>query len=119
MRFHSRRGVVFVIAGLALVGGLAAGVGIAQQRAAAAMATSASAFLSSLTADQRTKAVFALDSEEWTRWHFIPVVQFPRHGLTIKEMTEPQRQRAHDLLKVSLSQSGYKTATSIMTLETT
>ena len=33
-------------------------------------------------------------------------------------MTEPQRKRAHDLLKAGLSQRGYLTATSIMDLET-
>lgn len=43
---------------------------------------------------------------------------FPRNGLTIKEMTEPQRKLAHDLLKAGLSPRGYLTATSIMDLET-
>ena len=52
------------------------------------------------------------------RWHFIPTETFPRKGLTIKEMTEPQRKLAHDLLKAGLSQRGYLTASSIMDLET-
>ena len=41
---------------------------------------------------------------------------FPRKGLTIKSMTEPQRQLARKLLESGLSQKGYLTATSIMDL---
>ncbi len=114
----SRRIRSYVIVGLLAAGGLGAAVGVAQQRAAAAMATSAEMFLASLTPDQKQKAVFSLGSDEWTRWHFIPVSMFPRHGLPLKEMSEPQRQRAHDLLKASLSQAGFKTATSTMANET-
>ena len=43
--------------------------------------------------------------------------RFPRKGLTIKDMNEPQRALAHDLLKTGLSARGYLTATSIMELE--
>lgn len=107
------RGLVAV----ALVGVLYGGVTIAQQRAAAAMANAATAFLASLTPEQRTKATFPLNAEERTKWNFIPTSMFPRNGLPLKEMTEPQRQRAHDLLKASLSQSGYQTATAIISLE--
>jgi hypothetical protein len=82
------------------------------------MASSAQAFLTSLTPPQRQKAVFPLQSDEWTRWHFIPVTMFERHGLTIKEMTEPQRQKMQDLLKASLSQSGYNIANATMKNET-
>jgi hypothetical protein len=102
---------------VALVGLLYGGITVAQQRAAAAMATAANAFLASLTPEQRTRATFALNADERTHWNFIPTSMFPRNGLPIKEMTEPQRQRAHDLLKASLSQAGYQTATSIMSLE--
>lgn len=108
---------VRIVAAMALVGLLYGGVTIAQQRAAAAMATAANAFLASLTPEQRAKATFALGAEERTHWNFIPTSMFPRNGLPIKDMTEPQRQRAHDLLKASLSQAGYQTATSIMDLE--
>ena len=39
---------------------------------------------------------------------------FPRQGLPIKEMTEPQRKLAHELLQTGLSQRGYTTTTTIM-----
>src|SRR6185436_11583582 len=49
---------------------------------------------------------------------FVPTSTFPRNGLLIKEMSQPQRALAHDLLKAGLSQRGYLTAASIMDLET-
>jgi hypothetical protein len=42
---------------------------------------------------------------------------FPRNGLTLGAMSEPQRSLVHALLKAGLSQKGYLTATSIMQLE--
>ena len=90
----------------------------ASRRAAAAMTTAAQTFLAGLTPEQQKKATFALDTEERVRWNFIPTNMFPRQGLPIKEMTEPQRKLAHDLLKAGLGQRGYLTATSIMELET-
>ena len=90
---------------------------VARQRAAAAMAKAANEFVSSLTSDQRTKAVYPVSSEEWTRWNFIPASMFPRNGISFKELNQAQRQRAHDLMKASLSQTGYLTASSVMQLE--
>lgn len=87
------------------------------ETSASAMATTANAFLSSLTTAQRAQAVFPFEGDERTHWHFIPTEMFARRGLTIKEMAEPQRRLAHDLLKSGLSQRGYLTATGIMELE--
>ena len=84
---------------------------------ATAMARAANGFLATLTAGQKQKAQFTFDSAERTHWHFIPTEMFPRNGLTIKEMTTPQRDAAHALLKSGLSQHGYTTATTIMSLE--
>ena len=109
-RFTSPR---FVLA-LGLVAALCAGV-VAQQRSAPSMATAATNFLGSLTPEQRQRATFAFDSAERMRWHFVP--QFERNGLQIREMTEPQRKLAHELLKTGLSARGYTTYTQIMQLE--
>ena len=81
------------------------------------MANAATAFLASLTPEQRQMATFPFDGAERTKWHFIPTESFPRAGLTIKQMTEPQRTLAHALMKAGLSQRGYLTATQIMELE--
>ena len=94
-----------------------AGMTIAAERSASSMSTAATKFLAALTPEQRQQATFALDSEELTRWHFIPTNMFPRKGVPIKEMTEPQRTLARDLLKAGLSQHGYLTASGIMDLE--
>ncbi len=95
----------------------AVGTLVGAERSPAAMASTATALLASLNAEQKSQASFAFDSEERTRWHFIPTEMFPRKGLTIKEMSEPQRRAAHELLKAGLSQRGYLTATAIMDLE--
>jgi hypothetical protein len=91
------------------------------------MAAAATAYVDSLTPEQKKQGVFpmpdkaCLDAEtstcEWTKWAFIPASMSPRNGVPIKDMTEAQRQRAHDLMKASMSQAGYTTATTIMSLE--
>src|SRR5262245_21294449 len=109
-RLYSRRMVLAIGLLTALCGGV-----VAQQRSAPSMATAATNFLGSLTPEQRQRATFAFDAPERLRWHFVP--QFERNGLQIKEMTEPQRKLAHELLKTGLSARGYTTYTQIMQLE--
>ena len=109
-RFTSPRFVLAVGLLAALCGGV-----VAQQRSAGSMTTAARSFLDSLTPEQRQRATFAFDSAERERWHFVP--QFERNGLQLKEMTEPQRKLAHELLKTGLSARGYSTYTQIMQLE--
>jgi hypothetical protein len=94
------------------------GAAPASERAAGAMASAATQLLDSLSAEQRQQAAFAFDSAERLKWHFIPTDMFPRNGLTLKAMSEPQRKLAHNLLKTGLSQRGYLTATQIIDLET-
>jgi hypothetical protein len=98
--------------------GAAGGFMVARQRSASALATTATAFVDSLTPEQRQRAMFALNNdEERTRWNFIPTEQFPRNGVPIKEMNAAQRRAAHDMLRAGLGHGGYMTATSIMALE--
>jgi Protein of unknown function (DUF3500) len=98
---------------------LIAGTVISAQRSSSTMASAASAFVNSLTPEQRQKAVFPFKSDERLHWNFIPSEAFPRNGLLLKDMNDSQRKLAHDLLKSALSQRGYMTATSIMELEST
>lgn len=91
-----------------------AGVTIASERSASSMANAANKFLASLTPEQRQQATFAVESEELTRWHYVPATQFPRNGLAIRAMNETQRGLAHELMKTGLSQRGYTQATTIM-----
>jgi hypothetical protein len=113
-RFYGSRLVLLA----ACLAAMVTGALIAAERSSSAMADAATKFLGSLTPEQRQQAVFPFESEERLRWNFIPTETFPRKGLTVKEMTEAQRSRAHDLLKAGLSQRGYMTAAAIMDLET-
>jgi hypothetical protein len=99
---------------LALAGVWVAGAIIASERSASAMLSAATKFLAALSAEQKQKASFALDSEELTRWHYVPAMQFERHGLAIRDMNESQRALAQELLKTGLSAHGYSQATTIM-----
>jgi hypothetical protein len=107
-----------LVLGAGLIGFYMVGALIATQRAAASMASAANRFLASLTPEQRQQAAFPFDSDDRSRWHYVPTESFPRKGLTIKAMNESQRQLAHALLKTGLSQRGYTTTTAIMNLET-
>ena len=116
MRRMKRLAIVAAVA-LACGGGAAI---VASQRSAAAMvgmSAAAGKWLESLTPEQRDRAAFAFDSDERLRWHYVPTETFPRKGISIKEMSEPQRALAHGLLKTGLSARGYLAATSIMELE--
>ena len=88
--------------------------GLARMRSAAAMADGANKFLASLSAEQKGKAVFAFNDEQRYDWHFIPRA---RKGLPLKELDEGQRKLAMEFLKTGLSSSGYKKATTIISLE--
>lgn len=114
MRASSRssRAFVGIACLLALIGVLCAA-----DRSSSAMADAANRFLRALSSEQKQQATFAFDSSEREHWGFVPTEIFPRHGLTIGSMSDPQRKLAHDLLKTGLSQKGYLTATSIMELE--
>jgi hypothetical protein len=117
-RTRVRFALVGALAALWLTGTTLNSQQAASRRAAVAMTAAAEKFLAGLTPEQREKTTFALDTEERMRWNFIPTNMFPRKGLPIKDMTEPQRTLAHALLKAAVGEKGYLTTTSIMQLET-
>ncbi len=96
---------------------LAGSTGYAFLRGAAGtdMTTAAEKFVQSLSEAQRAQAVLAYDAPARTDWHYIPKPN--RKGLQVKEMTEPQRLAAFDLLHSALSEAGYGKARKIMSLE--
>jgi hypothetical protein len=98
----------------ALCAAWVAGLTVASERSASSMANAANKFLAALTPEQRQQATFPFESEELTRWHYVPAQQFPRNGIPIRAMNEAQRTLAHELLKTGLSQRGYTQATTIM-----
>ena len=75
------------------------------------------AFLESLDGEQRERASFAVDDDEWRKWmnqHF-----YIRQGVSFKEMSEEQRQAAFALMDASLSAAGLKLSKDIMKLNHT
>ena len=83
--------------------------------AARAMSDAAASFLKDLSPELRSKATFKFEDESRFEFRFTPRA---RTGLPLKEMSEPQRSKAHALLKTGLSVRGYTTATTIIDLET-
>ena len=84
----------------------------AADRSPANMADAATKFLATLPAEQKKVATFPFENTaEREHFGFVPSEMFPRNGLTMGAMSEPQRKAAHDLLKSGLSQKGYTTAT--------
>jgi hypothetical protein len=79
-----------------------------------AMADAATAFLKDLNPEQRSKATFTFEDDSRFEFRYTPRA---RTGLALKEMTEPQRTKAHALLKSGLSMRGYTNATDIIALE--
>jgi hypothetical protein len=117
-RFHKRALPIGLIVAAVMVPVLCSVIaGQAQARLAASIAEDATAFLASLTPAQKSKATYAFDDVRRLSWHFVPATSVPRKGVSLKEMTQPQRALAMELLKGSVSASGFQKAENIMSLE--
>jgi hypothetical protein len=95
---------------------LAGGVMLIAQadRPESRMARAAAALLATLHPDQAAKIRWPFDSDERFNWHFVPR---ERQGLSLKAMTQAQRDAAIDLLRAGLSAKGYSKAETIRSLE--
>jgi hypothetical protein len=76
--------------------------------------SAAETFLSSLSAEDRTAAVFPVDSDEWRRWNNIH--RAARSGLSFSDMSEAQRQAAFAMIGAGLSARGLEKTRDIMRL---
>jgi hypothetical protein len=116
----TRKRFLLALPVLAFVAGVAY-VSQATETAGTKMTTAADKFLSSLTEDQQKKAQFAFDDKERTNWHFTPQQdkdrKSTRKGLRLEDMTPAQKDAARELLRCGTSESGFKSATTIMSLE--
>jgi hypothetical protein len=78
---------------------------------------SADAFLATLSDEQRTRTLFAVEDPEWRKWmnqHF-----YVRQGMYFKDMSDVQREAGLKLLEASLSAKGLKLTRDIMRLNHT
>lgn len=78
------------------------------------LADQANKFLNTLTPELKTKAQYRFDDNERFNFHFVPR---SRNGVSIRDLNPTQRDAAFALLKASLSEQGYKKATSVIELE--
>jgi hypothetical protein len=74
----------------------------------------ATRFLSALTAEQRGRTSYAVDDSEWRKWN--NVHRYARQGVSFKEMSETQRERAFDLMRAGLSAKGFEKSRNVMKL---
>ena len=92
------------------------GLAVAQEAARAMWLHEATvAFLDTLSAEQRAKAVFPFEDEERLNWHYFPK---DRAGISIKELNIEQRDALAGLIEVALSEKGYSKVEAIRELET-
>jgi hypothetical protein len=89
----------------------------AQPALASTIAVAANRFLDTLNAAARDKATYPFDDAERVRWHWTTPGGFPRNGVSLKELGEPQRAQAMALLRESVSADGYKKAQDIISLQ--
>ncbi len=88
--------------------------------AATEMADAATVWLTSLTDQQKARAVYPIESDEHEIWYFVPKPfegEGMRKGLPLKDMRPEQRHLAYALLSSALSHHGFATAMEIMSLE--
>ena len=115
LRFAALALTLAGIVGVALVGRSA------PDTAGGRMKAAADAFLASLDAEQKKKAVFGFDDPHRTKWYFTPQQdkdrKFTRKGVRLEEMNAEQKKAALALLKSGLSAKGYEQATTIIGLE--
>lgn len=96
---------------------VAASAAPAQPSLASTIAVAANRFLDTLGAAARDTATYPFDDAERVRWHWTTPSGFPRNGLSLKEMGEPQRALALALLRESVSAEGFQKAQDIMSLQ--
>jgi hypothetical protein len=77
----------------------------AQAKTANAMVQSATAFLASLTPEQRAKAVMTFDNEERFVWQESPG---PRSGVVLRDLNDAQRKLAMNLLRTGVGDGGFQ-----------
>jgi hypothetical protein len=79
------------------------------------MADAARALLAGLTAEQRSRACFPVDSPRWRSWQNTEL-HVEDHGLRLDEISEEVRAAALEVVRSSLSEKGYRTARDVMRL---
>ena len=87
----------------------------APQTTGVKMARAAQKYVASLSPEQRAKGIMSFDDPRRLDWHNIPKPE--RKGLQLRDLSADQQKLVHELLKDSLSETGYDKAVKILALE--
>ena len=92
----------------------------AAQPVSTRIAGAANAFLATLDATERQKVLFAFDdAQQRIRWSNLPTAMVHRAGLSMKELSPPQRSAALALVAAVLSKRGFEKVQQIMAADET
>lgn len=80
-----------------------------------AIKNAVTAFIQTLTEEQKAISIFPIESKEWRRWHNIE--NWQRAGVCLEEMNVIQKDLVFAILKEVLSARGLQKARDIMTME--
>lgn len=78
------------------------------------LVAAASRLLATLSAELRGRLVLPFGSEERLDWHYVPR---RRPGISLKDLSAPQKQALHAVLLAGLSSRGYEKAAGVIELE--
>ena len=84
--------------------------------AATEMVAAATLFLSEVQTKDLDQVQYSFNENERTNWHFVPI-KGQRKGMALEDMSQPQREAVHHLLRAALSTEGYLKVTAIQQLE--
>jgi hypothetical protein len=71
-----------------------------------ALVTTATAFLATLTPEQKARTAFPVEDAEWRKWCNVDNGIYVRQGTSLKEMNPAQRAAARELMRATLSAKG-------------
>ena len=74
-------------------------------------------FLNSLNQEQRSKVQMSFESGSKYEWHYLPPTMLPRPGIQMNELKPEQKKLLFELLKSSLSETGFAKTQQIISLE--
>ncbi len=77
----------------------------------------ATAFIDSLTAEQKKKATFPFYGMTPHEWSFLPASTTFPDGIAVKDLEQKQKERLFELMQAYLSSTGYQKTRTIMDLE--
>ena len=83
----------------------------------APVVAAAADFLATLDTAELSRTHYAVDDPEWRNWSNVDVGIFSRHGVSLEEMSETQKNAAWNLLRASLSAEGVDQTQAIMRTE--